>query len=361
MPKKNVINDHVEWKTEREYIECMSALPYNSYGKLQRDVNNYCMNSKISKLDKSDEAAKKVKVTDITLQRYVAFIKTVEMHSFSKAAAAMQYSQPAISRMVKSLEDECGVSLLERNSKNVELTSDGLEIFPYIKAICASYDKLADRVCELHGLQAGIVRIGCFSSVSTCWLPDVIKAFKDDYPNISYELLQGDYGEIEGWVAEGRVDCGIVPLPTTLELDSIPLYREEFMAVLPKDHPLAARSKFPVKALCDYPFMLNEKGGESNISRYLHDQGITPNICLTTWDDYAVMRMVEKGMGISILSKLNLERAPYDIIAKPLEHPAYREVALILRDKESTPRIVRKFMEYLPEYSEINGCEGKDS
>lgn len=296
---------------------------------------------------------------DITLQRYIAFIKTVELHSFSKAAAALQYSQPAISRMVKSLEDECGVSLLERNSKNVELTSDGMEIFPYIKSVCASYDKLMDKVSELHGLQSGIIRIGGFSSVSTHWLPDVIEAFQNDYPNINYELLQGDYNEIEIWVSEGRVDCGIVPLPTLPELDTIPLYREELLAVVPKDHPLAARRRFPVKALCDYPFMLNEKGGESAITRYLKEQGITPNIRLTTWDDYAVMRMVEKGMGISIVSKLNLERAPYDIVAKELDVPAYRDIALILRDKANAPLIVKKFIEYLPSDSAQQGGHKK--
>jgi DNA-binding transcriptional LysR family regulator len=105
------------------------------------------------------------------------------------------------------------VTLLERSRAGVRLTSDGLKLLPYAKSVCEEYRKLQTEVDELAGLQTGLIRIGTFSSVATHWLPNIIKAFRRDYPNIDYELLLGDYTEIEEWILDGRVDCGFCGCP----------------------------------------------------------------------------------------------------------------------------------------------------
>ncbi len=76
-------------------------------------------------------------------------------------------------------------------------------------------------VDELNGLQSGLIRIGTFSSVATHWLPNIIKEFQKAYPGIDYELLLGDYTEIEEWISEGRVDCGFLRLPTDSDFETI--------------------------------------------------------------------------------------------------------------------------------------------
>ena len=96
------------------------------------------------------------------------------------------------------------------------------------------------------------------------------------------------------------------------------------MAIIPEDHPLADREKFPVTALCGEPFMLLEKGAKAEISEIFERCHLTPNVHFTTWDDYAIMSMVESGLGISILPQLILKRVPYRIVAKELDVPAYR-------------------------------------
>lgn len=145
---------------------------------------------------------------DMNIQKYMEFIKTVEFGSFTKAAEALSYSQSGISRMIHDLEKEWKVALLERGKDGVRLTSDGLSLLPYAQNVCEEYEKLQIQVDELKGLQSGLIRIGTFSSVATHWLPNIIKEFQKDYPNIDYELLLGDYTEIESWILEGRVDCG---------------------------------------------------------------------------------------------------------------------------------------------------------
>lgn len=284
---------------------------------------------------------------DMNIQKYMAFIQTVEYGSFTKAAEALNYSQSGISRMIHDLEKEWKVSLLERSRAGIRLTSDGLKLLPYTKSVCGEYQKLQMQVDELNGLQSGLIRIGTFSSVATHWLPNIIKEFQKDYPNIDYELLLGDYTEIEEWILEGRVDCGFLRLPTHPDLETIFLEQDKLLVVLPERHPLAGCDKFPVAALCIDPFMLLEKGAKAEVSEIFERCNLTPKVHFTTWDDYAIMSMVESGLGISILPQLILKRIPYHIVVKELEVPAYRNIGLALRSKKTASLAVKRFMEYL--------------
>lgn len=277
----------------------------------------------------------------------MAFIKAVEYGSFTKAAEALAYSQSGISRMIGDLEKEWKVSLLERDRAGVRLTSDGIKLLPYAKSVCNEYQKLQMQVDELNGLQSGLIRIGTFSSVATHWLPNVIKEFQKDYPNIDYELLLGDYTEIENWIQEGRVDCGFLRLPTQPDLESIFLAKDKLLVILPENHPLADCERFPVKALENDPFMLLEKSAKAEISKIFERWNITPKVHFTTWDDYAIMSMVESGLGISILPELILKRIPYHIVIKELDVPAYRNIGLVMRDQKTVSIAVKRFMEYL--------------
>ncbi len=284
---------------------------------------------------------------DLNIQKYLAFVKTVEYGSFTKAAEVLSYSQSGISRMISDLEHEWHVTLLERSRSGVRLTSDGLKLLPQIKRICEENHELHRMIDELQGVQSGLIRIGTFSSVATHWLPNIIKAFQQDYPNISYELLLGDYHEIETWIQEGRVDCGFLRLPTQPNLETVFLEQDPLLAVIPEDHPLAACDRFPVAALCNDPFILLEKGEKTEISDLFDRYNLSPDVHFKTWDDYAIMSMVEKGLGISLLPQLILRRVPYRIASKELEVPAYRRIGLVLRNKKTASLAVKRFMEYL--------------
>lgn len=284
---------------------------------------------------------------DMNIQKYLAFVKTVEYGSFTKAAEALSYSQSGISRMINDLELEWKISLLERGKGGVRLTSDGMRLLPYATSLCNEFLKLEMQVDELNGLQSGLIRIGTFSSVATHWLPNIIKEFQKDYPNIDYELLLGDYTEIEEWILEGRVDCGFLRLPTHPELETVFLEQDRLMAIIPANHPLAQCEVFPVQALCDMPFMLLEKGAKAEVSEIFERCNLTPKVHFTTWDDYAIMSMVESGLGISILPELILKRIPYRILAKPLDIPAYRNIGLALRNKKTASLAVKRFLDYL--------------
>lgn len=281
------------------------------------------------------------------MKKYQAFVKTIEFGSFTKAAESMNYSQSGISKMVAELEKEWGLTLLERDRGGIRLTADGQKLLPLAKKVLEEYSRLQTTVDELNGLNAGIIRIGTFSSVATHWLPNIIRRFQADYPNIDYEILIGDYTEINGWLEEGRVDCGFLPRTMASGLECISLAEDRLLAVLPEGHPLESLALFPIKALCEEPFMLLKQGKTSEVSELLEAHDLHPDIRFTTLDDYAIMSMVESGLGISVLPELILKRNPYRIITKELDVPATRDICFVLRDSATAPLAVRRFKEYL--------------
>lgn len=284
---------------------------------------------------------------DMNIQKYIAFVKTVEYRSFTKAAEILSYTQSGISRMIHDLEKEWNIVLLERRKSGVELTSDGLKLFPYIKSLCSEYEIMQMQVDEVTGLQSGFIRIGTFSSVAAHWLPNIIKEFRKTYPNIEYELLLGNYNEIEEWIIEGRVDCGFVRLPTNIDLDVIPLEEDQLLAILPEGHALTDCDKFPLAGFCEEPFILLGRDHNEEILKNFEQYSLSPMIQYTTWDDYAIMSMVEKGLGISMLHEMILKRTPYHIVTRELDPPLHRNIGVALRNQKTASLAVKRFLEYL--------------
>lgn len=283
---------------------------------------------------------------DTNILKYLAFLKTVEYGSFTKAGEVLHYSQSGISRMIRDLETEWDLTLLERGRAGVRLTSEGMQLLPYAQSLCDAAQRLHMQVDDLHGVQTGTIRIGTFSSVATHWLPRMIRAFQQDYPGIDYELLLGDYTEIESWLRDGRVDCGFLCAPVP-EFHTVPLAVDPFRAILPEGHPLAQADAVSLEALCREPFILLERGSNTEIADVFRHAGLSPDVRLTTWDDYAIMSMVESEMGVSLLPELILRRVPYRIVVKPLNTPAARTIVLAQRDPARSPIAVKRFLDYL--------------
>lgn len=281
------------------------------------------------------------------IQKFQAFVKTVEYGSFTEAAKALSYSQSSVSKMIADLENIWNVRLLERSRNGLVLTSEGMQILPYVRRLVDEYDRMQEQIRLMNGIQTGIIRIGAFSSVATYWMPNIIRRFQQDYPNIEYEILIGDYGEIERWIAQGRVDCGFSRLPVKAGLEGTLLERDELVVILPEGHSLAAKDKVDPLDLNDEPFMLLEHGGKTEVSELLEEYQVDPNVLFTTWDDYAIMAMVESGLGVGILPRLILQRIPYNIEIRSLSVPVFREIGFVMREQADVSEAVKRFISYL--------------
>ena len=172
---------------------------------------------------------------DNPLLKYLAFIKTVEQGSFTRAARELDYAQSSISKMVADLESEWGMTLLERSKSGVCLTSAGEQVMPFLRKVLNDHQELVGQIDRMNGIETGVVRIGTFASVAINWLPNIFAVLQKDYPGIEYEMLLGDYDEVEHWIDEGRVDCGFLRLPTLPKFDTLLLKQDEYKAVLPRN------------------------------------------------------------------------------------------------------------------------------
>ena len=278
-----------------------------------------------------------------------ALLCAIDKGSITAAADAMGYTISGISRMMAALESEVGFPLLRRGKEGVTPTNECLRLLPSLREMVAQAEQCRQMAGELRGVMSGTIAIGTFSSVATHWLPNMICAFQKDYPNIDFEILMGDYPEIEQWILQGRADYGFLHLPTRPELKVMELARDELMAVLPEEHPLARQESVPVAALAEQPFILLDKAGnrDREVMQVFEQAGAAPRVRFTTLDDYAVMSMVEHGLGVSILPQLVLRRIPYRIALRPLAQPAFRRIGLAMRRGEELSPAAKKFLEYL--------------
>lgn len=283
------------------------------------------------------------------MNRYIALQKILELGSFTKAAEALGYSQSSISQMIASLEDELAIKLLTRSRTGIRLTIEGAELYPFIEQSIIQYRAMQEKANEIKGLETGIIRVGTISSITCHWMPQLIKGFQERYPHVQFLFHQGDYTSIAEWIRTGAVDFGFVSPAAVTDLKTETLKNGEMLAVLPKNHPLAMQEKVRLKDLAAEPFILLEEGQYSEPLEAFRAAGLTPNMKYTIHDDYAIMTMVESGLGVSILAKLMLRRTNYDIACLSIDPPIYRTLAIAYKDRDSLPIASKYFIEYLKE------------
>lgn len=282
------------------------------------------------------------------LNKYDAFIKVIETGSFTKAADEIGYTQSAVSQMISSLESDLNTKLIVRNKKSILLTPDGKEYLPFIKSIRNAELELSEKKKEMQGLESGIIRIGTFSSVSCNWLPGLIKNFKKKYPYVHFHLMQGEYTNIDNWVKDGSVDFGFInPSAASKNLTVIPLRTDEMLAVLPIDHKLCNKSIITLNDLCKEAYILLDEGDVSEPLQVFKEKKLSPNIEYKVYDDYTIMSMVEKGLGVSILSDLVLTGHHQKIVTKSITPKVVRTIGLVYKNKNILPIAGRYFIDFI--------------
>ncbi len=283
------------------------------------------------------------------MTRYEAFMTILETGSFTRAASVMGYTQSAVSQMLHSLEKELGTTLILRSRGGISLTPDGEVLLPYIRGICTARRELLEKRQEMSGLKGARIRIGTFSSVSSNWLPGLMKDFRHQYPSVSFELHQGEYTSIAQWIREGTVDFGFENprAEAVAGLETIPLRRDEMMAVLPAGHPLAASACVAAADLVREPFILLDEGQLSEPLEYFARLGLAPHVQYRAHDDYTIMSMIENGLGIAILPKLVMTRHAYRVETRVVDPPLFRTIALAFRNRKAMPIASRLFLDFI--------------
>ena len=294
----------------------------------------------------------------MSLQKYLALLKTVELGSISLAAEQMGYTQPAVSRMIADLEAQWKVELLRRNRSGLEPSAACLQLLPILRSLQADCDALNFAVSEIHGAHTGLVRVGIFTSVADMWIPGLMKSFRQQYPKIEFELINMEsYVEIESNIRQGKVDCGFVRLPTVHDLQVHFLMRDELMAVLPPDHPLADAPVFPVAQLADAPFIRLREKEDLEVSQFLDRIPDAPDFCYEVGSDHTALSLVEQGLGMTITHSLIANNPRYNVVCKRFDKGQYRDIAIATAKNARLAGTTKLFVEHV--ISQIGSSQEK--
>ena len=286
----------------------------------------------------------------MSIKKYETLLKTVDLGSLTRASEALGYTQSAISHIISGLEEEMGLRLLIRDRSGVRLTEEGGRLLPAIRAVCQANQEVHRQVSEIHGLEVGVIRMGTFLSVSVHILPNLIAKFSEQHPHLEFELLQGSYTDIERWISEGRVECGFVRLPTNQALETIPVLEESILAVFPKERELELKQgRFPVEKISEETFILRPDALEASMRSLMKRSYCKPRITYSAKDDLAVIAMVEKGLGMSILPELLLRGNCHNIRMVELDPPAHRKICVAYKSDQMLCPAARQFLSFIRE------------
>lgn len=286
----------------------------------------------------------------INLTKYQMLVTAVEENSLSAAAKKLGCTQSAVSHGIQGLEAEMGITLLLRSKAGLKLTSEGMRVLPAIRNILSGQEQLNQIVSSICGLEEGTLRIGTFTSVAVHWLPGIIKKFQEDYPLVDIHLSNGDYFDIEQWLENGSIDIGFINLPCKVDCYSQALAEDRLLAVLPENHRFAGYPKFPLQQCENEPFISLLESSNHDARKAMEAAGIQPNIKYSTKDDYAMIAMVEQGLGISIIPELLLKGRNDRIIVKELVPSTKRTIGIAIPEVSRTSPVTERFREYVVDW-----------
>ena len=287
----------------------------------------------------------------MSLKQYRAFLKTVELRSVSQAAQAMGMTQSALTQNLGALEKQFGFRLLVRNKAGVRLTQEGRRVYRAIEQVVRADEALQAAVEEVRRSGGDTIRIATFKSVAVSWLPAMMKAFQAEHPEAEFRLFDGAYAEVDEYVRTGAVDFGFVSLPDALECDMIPVKEDRLLAVLPQGHPLAEAAAVPAAQFGKEAVVSLVDSTNQDALRVLRAAGVEPRIRFQTADDYAMISMVETGLGICITHELVLKSDNHNVVVKELDPPATRTIAVAIPNYKEARPIVKQFIEFVKEWT----------
>lgn len=286
----------------------------------------------------------------MNIAKYQALVTAIEEGSLSMAAEKLGCTQSAISHSIAGLEEELGFALITRSRAGVRLTAEGERLMPAVRNLLSSAEQLNQTASSIRGLDCGTVRVGTFTSVAVHWLPAILKNFKQDYPNVEIKLLNGDYNDVDSWIKDGSVDIGFITVPSGLECETVALMEDRLLAIVPEDSRFANYPKFPIVECEREPFISLLQSSDHDARRALEAAGVKPNVLYYTKDDYAVIAMVEQGLGISIMPSLLLEGRHDRLLKLPLVPDSRRTIGMAIAASEKAGPATRKFADYVIKY-----------
>lgn len=287
-----------------------------------------------------------------------AFIETVRVGSINAAAEQLGYTQSGLSYILRSLEEELNVQLLERTPSGIALTENGKALFKDINAIVEKTDELNNKIIGLFSRQQHdkeTIRLAAYPSTTVNWIAEEMASFMLKYPEFMIDMRVGVVA-IPQWVENGMVDIGIVEqgLVSSLAVNHKWTYLrdEEFCAAFPQSCPLAEHDCVTLEMLEDYRVILPTLNEKNCVMEEIGKRKIQfkDHISIRLEDGSVMFSLIEKGFGVSFLSSQYKKECPPGVCMRPFSPPISRKLG-VLTSKDVNKKGVILFEKWLLEHS----------
>ncbi len=268
---------------------------------------------------------------------------------FGRAANACFVSQPTLSTQIRKLEDELGVSLVERAPRRVMLTPVGRDIAERARKIISDVEQMSEIARRSQDPEAGTVRLGLFPTLGPYLLPHVVPGLRKRFPRLELLLVEEKTDQILARLRDGRLDAGILALPIhDDQLHVEPLFDEPFLLAVPHDHAMAGQAALDVNELDDQHLLLLEEG------HCLRDQAL--DVCRLSGADErdgfratsleTLRQMVAAGVGITLLPVLAVQppvpSSPDVRLLRFKGEAPHRRIAMVWRKSSAMDAFLRQ-------------------
>lgn len=287
----------------------------------------------------------------MNLISYKIIIKVYEEKSFQKAATLLHMTPSAVSHAISKLEDELGFPIFTRSKNGVTLTSYGEDLLPAFRNVINSNEALKEAISEINGLEKGTVRIGCFNSVCTNWIPFLVRDYNMIHPNVSIEIFQGTYDDIIKWIKSGVVDLGFLSVSSAGNLPIYPLYNDPLVCVVPKNYPVSQPDYITLDEIKDEDFVIQRTSCDADIQNYLATHKLKIKSTYHVVDDLSTVALVSHGFGICLIPELIMQDISYPVDIYKINPAASRIIGISVLNTECMSPAVKKMYDFIIGYN----------
>ncbi len=291
----------------------------------------------------------------MTLRKLSIFLEVAKEKNMTRASKTMHISQPAISQIIKELEGEYRVKLLERIGKKLYLTDEGELLSNYARRILNLYGEFEEKVEDGKKLKRGKLRIGASTTIGIYIMPQLIKAFKEKYPFIDVNISVENTEHIANMLINNEIDIAFVEGNLNIdELESEFIWIDELVFIASKNHKWNKREKLSKKDIEEAEFILREIGSGTRqiFEEKLKQERYKINNILTLGNTEAIKKIVEEDMGVSCISKLTVEEEikKGSLIEKRAKFNITREFKYVYHKDKFFSNLLMIFLEFAIEY-----------
>jgi DNA-binding transcriptional LysR family regulator len=235
------------------------------------------------------------------------FAAVAQHNGVGAAARALRVSQPAVSRAVRELEEQVGLTLLERTGRGIRLTSEGTDVYRQARDVFAAERMVEETIAGLKGIEHGSLHIGASTTIATYVLPGIVGAFARAHPGIAIELTSVHTRTLVDLLRNYELDVAIAE--AAVDDDRIAVTRwatDEMVVICAPGHRLAATRAISAATLADELLILREleSGTRTIVDRALAAAGIIVRRSMSVDSTEVIKQLVANGLGVGIVSRV---------------------------------------------------------